>query len=385
MNERVSYQFIASQSALEQAAAILGEARMMAVDLEADSMYHYREKVCLLQIATETMNLVVDPLALPDLAPLRAIFADPAVRKIFHGADYDIRSLFRDFAFEVNHIFDTQLACRFLGLKETGLEAVLRSRFGAVLDKRFQKKDWSERPLAAEMLEYGIVDVVHLIPLARELERELAEKNRLAWVEEECAALSRVRPGPLNRGPYFPRVKGADRLDRRSLAVLEALLQVRNGRAEKVDRPPFKVIGNDPLLQLAALKPATLADLEGAKLLSPKQMASLGPIFVEEIAKALALPEAELPVYPRGSIPRLSSGEKKRVKDLKEWRDQRAKELELEPSTLFNNANLTSLAGARPRNRQELEEVAGLKRWQKEAFSWDVLAVLNRPEEGLLI
>ena len=163
---------------MEGVARILGRAKIIGVDLEADSLYHYYEKVCLLQIATETDSFVLDPLALRDLSSLRPVFSDPRIRKVFHGADYDIRSLYRDFHLEVENLFDTQLACRFLGLQETGLEAVLRNRFQVELNKKYQRADWSKRPLSPEMVEYAAMDGYYLIPLSRMLERELEEKGR---------------------------------------------------------------------------------------------------------------------------------------------------------------------------------------------------------------
>src|SRR5512142_1430926 len=101
---------------------------VLAFDLEADSMHHYREKVCLIQVATSSEAHLIDPLALSDLSPLSSLLANPSICKIFHGADYDVRSLRRDFSLEINNLFDTMIACQFLGEKEVGLAAVLRKR-----------------------------------------------------------------------------------------------------------------------------------------------------------------------------------------------------------------------------------------------------------------
>ena len=177
-----SYEWIETLPRLEAVARILRQAKIIGVDLEADSMYHYFEKICLLQIATESASYVLDPLALRDLSALRPVFSNPRIRKVFHGADYDIRYLYRDFRLEVENLFDTQLACQFLGLRESGLEALLRSRFHVELNKKYQRADWSRRPLSPEMLEYAAMDARYLIPLARMLERELEEKGRLPWV-----------------------------------------------------------------------------------------------------------------------------------------------------------------------------------------------------------
>src|SRR3990170_2499349 len=220
----VSYEWIETLPRLEAAARILGQAKIIGVDLEADSMYRYFEKVCLLQIATESASYIMDPLALRDLSALHPVFSDPRIRKVFHGADYDIRSLYRDFRLEVENLFDTQLACKFLGLKETGLEAMLRSRFQVELNKKYQRADWSRRPLSPEMVEYAAMDGGYLIPLARMLEKELEEKGRLSWVKEECLFLRKVRFTPPSHAPLYLKVKEAFLLDPTSLAVLEALL-----------------------------------------------------------------------------------------------------------------------------------------------------------------
>jgi ribonuclease D len=98
---KFSYEWIETLPRLEGVARILGQAKIIGVDLEADSFYHYFEKVCLIQIATESASYVMDPLALRDLSALHPVFSNPRIRKVFHGADYDIRSLYRDFRLEV--------------------------------------------------------------------------------------------------------------------------------------------------------------------------------------------------------------------------------------------------------------------------------------------
>jgi len=200
-------------SSLENLAVILEKESVIACDLEADSMYHYKEKVCLLQIATNQCTYVVDPLAIGQLDSLKPMFADPKIRKIFHGADYDIRSLFRDFHIEINNLFDTELACRFLGIRATGLEPVLKKMFNVTLDKKFQKRDWSRRPLPDQMLRYAAGDTTYLVDLSNILLKGLEEKGRFFWVMEECEILSRVRPAPPVDGrPLYMKFKGAGRL-----------------------------------------------------------------------------------------------------------------------------------------------------------------------------
>ncbi|MDP3017407.1 MAG: ribonuclease D, partial [Deltaproteobacteria bacterium] len=352
---KFSYEWIETLPRLEGVARILGQAKIIGVDLEADSLYHYFEKVCLIQIATESASYVMDPLALRDLSALHPVLSNPRIRKVFHGADYDIRSLYRDFRLEVENLFDTQLACKFLGLRESGLEALLRSRFHVELNKKYQRADWSQRPLSPEMVEYAAMDGMYLIPLARMLEKELEEKGRLFWVEEECLFLSKVRFTPPSHAPLYLKVKGAFLLDPRSLAVLEALLKFREAQAQKSDLPPFKVFHNELLLELAMKKPLRLEELETGKVLSRKQVDRYGTRLLQEIHRAMAIPDEELPVYPREARPDLSSPLRKRVKALKTWRDMRANNLEVEPGILMNNALINGFALKNPRSIKEME------------------------------
>jgi ribonuclease D len=379
---RTSYEWIETLPRLEGTSRILGQAKIIGVDLEADSMYHYFEKVCLIQIATESASYLIDPLALRDLSALHPVFSNPRIRKVFHGGDYDIRSLYRDFRIEVENLFDTQLACKFLGLRETGLEALLRSRFQVELNKKYQRADWSQRPLPQEMLEYAAIDGRYLIALARMLEKELEEKNRLSWVEEECLFLSRVRFPPPSHDPLYLKVKGAFLLDPRSLAILEALLEFREVQAQKSDLPPFKVLGNEPLLELAMKKPLRLEELEAAKVLSRKQIDKYGPPLLQEIHRALAIPDQDLPVYPRGAKPVLSSPVRKRVKALKAWREMRANNLGLEPGILLNNALINDLALKNPQSIEEMGEIPGLKKWLQDHFGREILAAQTKKHKG---
>jgi len=380
--ETISYEWVETLPQLERAARVLGQAEIIGVDLEADSMHHYFEKVCLLQMATDSASYIIDPLTLRNLSALRPVFSNPCIRKVFHGADFDVRSLYRDFQFEVENLFDTQLACKFLGLRETGLEALLRNRFQVELNKKYQRADWSQRPLSREMLEYAAKDGRYLIPLARMLEKELEEKSRLSWVEEECLILSKVRFTPPSHDPLYLRVKGAFRLDPRSLAILEVLLEFREGLARKSDFPPFKVLRNEQLLELAIQKPLHLEELEAVKVLSRKQIERHGTHLLQGIHRAMAIPPADLPVYPRVGRTDLPSAVRKRVKALKTWRELRANSLGMEPGILLNNALIHDLALKNPHSIEELAEISGLKNWRQRHFGREILNAQTGGQKG---
>jgi ribonuclease D len=348
------------------------------VDLEADSMFHYKERVCLLQISTPTQNILVDPLALKDIAPLKPIFVDPNVRKVIHGSDYDIRSLKRDFGIEVCSLFDTHIAARFLGYRETGLANLLKDKFGLNIEKKYQKKDWSKRPLPNGMLNYAAQDASHLLPLSRILEKELRAKKRILWVEEECEIQSRVSPATIDKKTLFLKFKGAGRLDSRSLAVLEAVLRLRDKIARRRDLPPFKVLTNGPIMGMVTKRPTTEEEMKEIEGLSPRQVKALGPSLLKKIGAALDLPKEELPVYPKKTGKRICPKAVERVKVLRKWRERRAGDMLLEPGIVCSNAQIQSLALIHEIKSEDLAGINGLRNWQRQVFGSEICKLLKK-------
>ncbi|MCP4371959.1 MAG: ribonuclease D [Deltaproteobacteria bacterium] len=372
-----NYQLIESLPELKTVADLFKKEKAIAVDLEADSMYHFKEKVCLIQMATHEINVVIDPLKIHDLSPLRPLFENPSIKKIFHGADYDVRSLYRDFKININNLFDTQVACMFLGISETGLEAVVKKWFKVTLDKKYQRKDWSKRPLSREMMTYAAKDTLYLIPLSKIFKEKLKKLGRLSWVNEECRYLSKVRPASANHEPLYLKFNGAGRLDSRSLAVLEALLQYRKMIAKKKDRPLFKIFGNNSLMKLATIKPYNLKMMEKTKVLSPKQIKFHGDAVIDITKKTLKIPKGSLPVYPHKRTLPIHPQIPKRIKAIKAFRDTVADELKIDPSLLFNKAVLTAIALKNPKDIKLFEGIKGIKNWQKNEFGEKIISILK--------
>jgi ribonuclease D len=376
-----SCQIITTSKALKDAAKFLKDEACIAVDLEADSMYHYKEKICLLQIAAKNIKMIVDPLAISDLSPLMPIFSDITIKKIFHGADYDVRSLFRDFNIEINNLFDTQIAGMFTGATGTGLNDMLKKNFNVTLNKKFQRKNWSIRPLPQDMLAYAIEDVIYLIDLAEILENELIRSRRLGWVMEECEILSRVRPTIAEDRPLFVKVKGAGHLTPRKLCILEALLTFRQRVARKKDRPLFKIIGNAALLKIADARPVSLRQLAKVRVLSQKQERIYGRSIITAIHTALKIPANRLPVYPKKPAPRLPRRTLDRITRLKTARDKKAKKLGIHPALLCSKSALTAIAMKKPRHSRDLETIDALKNWQKKEWGKDILTLFIKAKE----
>jgi ribonuclease D len=373
-----NYKIIDTFDALKNLARTIDKEKTIGVDLEADSMYHFMEKVCLIQMAAPGMNVVIDPLKVRDLSPLKPIFKRRGVCKIFHGADYDVRSLYRDFDITINNLFDTELASRFLGYPETGLEAVLKNKFGVTLDKKFQRKDWSRRPLPRDMIAYAAQDARYLLPLAQMLTRELEELGRLKWVQEECEYLSNVRPNTNNADPLYLHFKGAGRLNPRSLAVLESLLQYRRRIARKKDKPLFRIFSSRSLLELAEKKPSNLKQLEKTRALGAKQISMYGPGVIAAIQEALQIEQEDLPVYPRKKSPRVPLVVAGRVKALRSWRDAQVDRLAIDPALICTKALMSTIAQQKPRKVSDLSAITEMKNWQKKEFGQDIVRVLKQ-------
>jgi ribonuclease D len=254
---------------------------------------------------------------------------------------------------------------------------VLKKRYNVRLDKKYQRKDWSKRPLPQEMVAYAAQDVRYLIPLAKSLQQELKNKGRLSWVEEECRYLSRVRPTNNNSGPLFVGFKGAGKLGPRGLAVLEELLRMRQKIAQQLDKPLFRIIGNKSLLRLAETRPSNLNKLRKTEILGSKQIDRYGKKVLAAVTRALQVPTKNLPRYPRKTAPVVPAIVAKRVKELRAWRDRRAQQLKVDPAIICTKALISAIAVQQPATMSSLSKMKELKAWQVKEFGRDIIKILN--------
>lgn len=343
----------------------LSGCRAIGIDTEADSLHHYTEKVCLIQLtAFGGRSWLIDPLALRDLAPLAPLFADPSVVKVVHGGDNDVMSLRRDFGFGFRTMFDTAIAARLLGDTEVGLQALVRNQLGVELSKGSQRDDWSKRPLTAKQEAYALADVEHLMALAAGLTDRLDAAGRTEWAREEFAALASLPPAAKRTGPdEFRRIKGAAKLSRRQQAVLRELYLWREARAAAADRPPFKIVGPELLLGLAEDPPATVAEVARALAAYPRQAGEAAAVFAA-IERGLDLPEDELPARERGERPSFSAAARRRIDALRAWRIAQGERSRLDPSIVMPLRLVERLAAAGPQTLAELAAVEGVRRWR---------------------
>ena len=362
----------------ELIAAIRREPRI-AVDTEAASFHRYRDRIYLIQISTASHTALIDPLAIADLSPVGTVLADRRIEKTFHDADYDLRVLDRDCGFRAARLFDTRIAAQLAGEPAIGLAALLEKYAGVKLAKEHQKADWSQRPLPPPMLAYAAEDTRHLLALRDALELRLRELGRLDWAKEEFTRLEALRWTGVAEGDTdgYLRVKGAKGLPPRGLAAFRELHRWRETIAERDDKAPFRVIGNDSLLAVSKALPSTPSDLAGLKELPGSLARRHGAALLEAVARARALPESELPRLERSARPPKDPNFDTRVERLKGVRNRVAAELKIDPGVLCGRTTLEAVARVAPKDRAGLAQVGELRRWQSEVLGDALLEALR--------
>jgi ribonuclease D len=361
--EGFSFQSVTTPEELSQVVAEVKSLSEVYLDLEADSLHHYFAKICLAQVLCGKVCYLIDPLAPLDLQPLLDVLAHKPL--ILHGADYDLRMLYQQYGFRPHSVFDTMIAGQLLGRKSFGLAALVQEHFGVVLEKGNQKADWSQRPLPEDMLAYAAQDTFFLPELSASLKAELAAKGRLTWHEESCALLIGATGiiRDVDRENAW-RLTGSNKLKPRQLAVLRALWQFREARAQEIDKPPYRVLPSEILLRFASQTPA-----QGLPESWPRLPSRLPPeqkdAFDQALDLALALPSSEWPKPLKGPRRVLQGPHPLWVTALKEARDKIATGLELDPSLIATRATILAAAQTELPDRETVSNAAGWMRWQE--------------------
>ena len=366
---------VADRDGLDQLVAGLAPHAIVAVDTESNSLHAYRERICLIQFSAPDADYIVDPIALPDLSPLASLFANPHVQKVFHAAEYDLLCLRRDYGFEFTNIFDTMSAARTLGWPQVGLAAILDTHFGVTMNKKYQRADWKRRPLTSEQLDYARLDTHHLVALRDKQIEALTAAGRLDEAREEFERLTRMRGDADNtaRSPAaFWKVKGARELAPRQAAVLEALFAYREQQAERIDRPPFMVMGEATLMELVRREPRSAEDLQGVPGMTPEQIRRHVVAVLQAIRRGLDAPAQFAP-----PVIRETDDVQNRYDRLHNWRKARAKARGVESDVILPRSALWDLARRPPRTAADLAQIADLGPWRRTTYGSEILALLG--------
>lgn len=368
--------YIDSAEKLAALVASLQGETLLAFDTESNSLYAYRERVCLIQLSTRSADYIVDPLEIEDMQPLAPIFADPTVEKVFHAAEYDLMCMKRDFGFTFTNLFDTMIAARVCGRKLIGLGNLLAERVGLAIDKSHQRDDWGRRPLPPDSLLYAQTDT-HYLPMLRDyFLEELVTLDRLEEAYEAFRDVSRV---PAARREVFDpegywRMSLPNNLTRREAAILRELYAMRERIAQERDVPPFKVFADKTLMVVAQRAPSSMNELRPIEGMSPPQLRRYGKTLLDAVAIGM---HAKLPTPPTPAPP-TDPTVVERYAALREWRKTRALERGVESDVIISKDALWMLAERAPQSIDDMDDVPGLGPWRREVYGAEILEVIRR-------
>ena len=346
----------------------------LALDLEANSMYAYREQICLIQISTPAQDFIIDPLKRIPLDGLGQLIQDSAVEKIFHASEYDLTLLKRQYDWDLHNLFDTMWAARILGYQQFGLANILDKLFGVKLNKQYQKSNWCKRPLSPAQLNYAQLDTHYLFALRERLATELAQQGRTAEAKSIFEQQTQVKIADTSFDPdSFWSMNGAYDLTRQQQAVLKALFIFRDEEAQRRDQPLFKVFGDRTLLDLAKSCPGHLSELRQIHGMSQGQTQRYGKQLLQVVAHGLQAPHPPSPKRNKRPSDRVLI----RYEKLHTWRKLRARERGVESDVIVSRDALHAIAVADPHTLADLKTIAELSDWQCQTYGEEILAVVR--------
>ena len=372
------YTYISTSEGFRKVLEHVDSSPRLAIDIEADSLYHYFEKVCLIQISSDSKTFILDPLKLKGVKSLAPLMSDASVEKVFHAPSYDFYCLRRDYGFSFRNIFDTHIAAQLLGYEFLGLGALMEELLSIRHSKRRQRDDWSRRPLKQEQLEYAAMDTRHLLRLRDTLEKELKQKERLGWAKEEFETSVAVERLPKEFNTEgFRRIKGCRDLPLQEQIMLRALYICRDRIARELDVPPFKAMNNSVLVDLAQRPPKNSKELFHRSGISYRIARNYASDIVQTVRQAQRQdPQFPQPT-PRNNWKPTNQETRNRMAALKSWRKNKAKELDLHVGVVFPAILLENLAEAPPADLDGLKNLSGMRQWRVQEFGKEVIELLH--------
>ncbi|KAA3665200.1 MAG: hypothetical protein DWQ04_01805 [Chloroflexi bacterium] len=346
----------------------------IALDLEANSMYAYREQVCLIQISIPGQDFIVDPLTPLNLKPLGDMIENPNIEKIFHAAEYDLTLLKRQFDWQLNNLFDTMWAARILGYQRYGLANMLEQLYDVKLNKRYQKSNWCKRPLIKNQLTYAQLDTHFLLKLRADLSHQLEAKNHLDEAQIIFKEQCHVTPHDATFDPdSFWSIGRTQDLSHQQQAILKELHIFRNQQACKRDQPLFKIFNDRTLIELTKTAPTGLSQLRQIHGMSSGQIRRYGRSLIDIIRNAKHLPPPPFPKRPKRPPEQVTQ----RYDKLHYWRKIRAQERGVESDVIISRDALWRIAKHNPQNIDELANIEMVGEWRCQEYGKEILKILQ--------
>ncbi|MFK7804072.1 MAG: ribonuclease D [Anaerolineae bacterium] len=367
--------YVDTEQAWEACLNDLKQHDVVCIDLESNSLYVYKEEICLIQISVGKTDYIIDPKAEIDLSGLGEIIHDSAVEKVFHACEYDLILLKRQFDWEVSNLFDTMWAARILGVEKIGLANIIRDVFGVELDKKFQTADWGKRPLSPEMLAYAQNDTHYLHRLRDHFAERLEAGGHWEEALESFVLQCKVNMPNTSFNPdNFWNYHGVKYLPPQNQAICKALFAFREAEAKKYNRPLFKIFDNKRLVQLSEFPPTSMEELFKTRGLPGWYVRKRGPNLLRAIRDGSHAP---IPKRPKRD-PRPAQDILDRYDAMLTWRKETARARGVESDIILNKEGCWQIAKGNPQNAEELKEygeIAGP--WRLETYQNQILSVLK--------
>jgi len=372
IDENPKHILVNNKKAFKKMLSVLSQASSCIMDIEADSMHHYKEELSLMQISVGKFHWLLDPLCGLNLEPL---WKCRALKNItFHACDYDLRLLWRFHGFHPQNIYDTSIAAKLLGENQTGLAALVQKYFGIKLDKKYQKADWTKRPLSEEMCRYAVLDTIYLDAIKEIQCKKLNELGRMAWLKQSCENLLKNSRKNLiesleNQKESW-RLKGSNIFKPLELQLLRAAWNWRDKQAKKKDVASYRILNPYKMMDIvkaAAKTKGKIGEQNLPKL--PRNMnGALLRTFLNELNEAAAAPASQFPgPILRKLSPRTAINDDLREK-LRELRNEKAAQLKIDSGLLAKQNQLNILADTLQGNWAEKFKAAEFMDWQKEIW-----------------
>ena len=362
---------------VEELSKHLATQTRIAVDLEGNSLHHYKERLCLMQISDVDTDYIIDLMALDHIDPLIDIMQSPEILKVMHGSDYDVVSLKRDYNCEIVNLFDTGIAAQFLNYTSFGLSSMILHYFGIHLDKRYQKYDWSRRPLYDEHIQYARGDTHFLLALHDILIIKLQRTPFLEACYEESQCLTEKEwNGRQFEGHDYLRLKNVHKLSLDEKKVLRALFELRENLAEKKDVPVHFIAPNESIYALSQIQPA---NAEALKTQMPRDLVGhfkKQPNIWLEAVRIGQQDEREIPEIKAPKKPKQHKNFQGINTKLREWRAQQ-QDNGAAPISLLSNQQIKAVAMAAPKTLEKLGQVPDIRQWQVSMYGEQWLQLIQ--------
>ena len=371
MKNSYSIEIVDSNKKLVNIIERVYQENFVAVDIESNGLHRFKEQICLIQLAISGNVFIVDPLQISDIGPIGKLLKDEDIQKIFHSPDHDLRSFDRDWKFEVRNIFDTSIAAAFLGSEKLGLASVLSEFLQIELtkSKSLQRSDWTLRPIPKNALDYAVNDVLYLRDLRDLLLEQLMSLKRDKWINEEFKHLEKIKYAPKLIENPFLSIKGSKGLDIKSLTVLRKLYQFRENEAIRLDRPAFKVVHDNTLIEIAKNPKINLRSIKDLGIFSRSANRAKLKNAIKDAENSELVKISREDLYPKKRIQKsMTDIEVLLFKELKEWRLNLSKKLKLQPSLLWPLSSLKRICMNLDDFNNEIKH-EDVKEWQIKEFS----------------